>query len=170
MEGSHSTLIFVAVLLPVLHLCIAAYFLVRFADKKANWNITLYRAVLGQFAVLIVALLLVAGLIAATRALSMLGTVESLLAAPLLFLLFYWIGQNRLVFYLAKHDGGRRKFLQPWELRRIGFLTLVQMIYFYIVVCLIAIGAITYTESAKQGAGVATGRQLAMGIPPGIPD
>ena len=170
MEGSHPALIFVAILLAVLHTGIAAYFLVRFADKKANWNLTLYRAVLGQFAVFVVAVVLAAALIAAIRAVSLLGAVESLMALPVLFLLFYWIGQKMLIFYLAKHDGGRRKFLQPWELRRIGFLTAVQMLYFYICVCLVAIGAITFTESAKQGAEVQTGQQLASGIHRGIAD
>jgi len=149
------TLIFVAILLSVLHTGIATYLLARNADKIANWNLSLLRAALGQFAVFLVALFFTAGFVEAIRVTSLLSTVEYFLAAPLLFLLLCGIGQDRMISYLSKYRG-RRRFLQPWELRRVGLFTMLQMIFYYICVSLVALGAITYAEWTKQSAQIAT--------------
>ena len=160
MQESQTTFLFAAVLLPVLHTGIAAYLLIRNADKIAEWKIRLHRAVLGQFAVFIVALALAAGFVAANSVVSLISIVESFLVAPVLFLLFCWIGQDRLISFLSTYRG-RRKFLHPWKLRRICLATMVQMIFYYICLSLIALGAITYAEWTKPISQMPTAHKLA---------
>ncbi|MDO8598468.1 MAG: hypothetical protein Q7R45_17805 [Sulfuricaulis sp.] len=159
-------MIFAAILATVLHTAIAAYLLIRNADKKANWTIRLHRAVLGEFAVFVVALFCAAAFVAATRSVSLLSTMEIFVVTPVLFLLLCWIGQYRLIFYLSTYRG-RRRFFQPWELRRIGFITMLQIIFYYICLSLVALGALTYAEWAKQSAETPAMQKLAAGIYPG---
>ena len=166
MQDSQTTLIFVVVLLPVLHTGIAAYHLVRNAYKMADWVIGPHLAVIGQFAVFVVALFFTAGFVAAIRFVSILGTLETFLVTPVLFLLLCWIGQDRMLSYLATFRR-RRHFLQQWKLRRIGLYTMLQVIFYYICVSLIALGAITYAEWTKHSGESPATQKLAMGFYPG---
>lgn len=148
MLDSQTTFIVVAVLVTVLHIGIAAYLLMSNAEQTAGWKIRPHRAVLGQLAVFLVALLFTAGFVAAFRVVSLLGTVESFLAAPVLFLMLCWVGQDRTINYLATHHG-RRKFLHSWKLRRIGISTMLKIIYFYICLGLVLVMAVTFAEWTK---------------------
>ena len=130
MQGLQTTLIFVAILLPVLHTGIAARLLIHNANKIANWQIRFHKALIGEFAVLVFALALAAGFVAVNQVVSLLDFAELLTATPILFLLFYWIGQNRLISYLSTYRGRRR--LQRGMRRRIRFLTMLPTI----VICL----------------------------------
>ena len=159
MQDSPTALVFVAVLLPVLHTIVATFLLMRNADQKSNWNIRIHRAALGQFTVFAAATVLSAGLVAANRVIPILSTLESFLVAPVFFLLLCWLGQIRLIFYLASYRG-RRSFLQPWELRRIALKTMVQLIFYYICLSLVVLGAITYGEWTRRSAEAETTKTL----------
>ena len=163
MFDSQEALIVAAIVLAAMHSGVAAYLLISTARQTADWQIRPHRAVLGQMAVFLVALFFTAGFVQAFRVVSLLGTVESFLLAPVLFLVLCWIGQSRMINYLAAYHG-RRKFLHSWKLRRIGLSTMIKIIYFYICISLVLVMVLTYAEWAKQNAAAPTTQQHAAAI------
>jgi len=130
MEDSPTILIASLILLSVLHTAITSFLLIRNAYRIANWRIRPHKAFIGQFAVFVFASALAAGFVAASLFASLLNFGGLIFATPVLFLLFYWVAQDRLIIRLSTFRGRRnlRKLLR----RRIGFLTILPTL----VICL----------------------------------
>ena len=121
---------FISFFLLISHAGMSGILLRRKAETEARWRIPLYWAVLGQFAVLIVALAVSCVLAAAIAILSELGDAIFLPLALALFLLVCAGCQFVLIPLLARRE--RHKYLGFWTLRRIGVSTASLILVIYI--------------------------------------
>ena len=147
---------FAAILLVLMQALVATFVLKRNAKAIANWDIRIHQAVLGEFALLLVALALAGGFIVTNRRLPIFSTAESFLVAPAIFLLTSWLGQIRLITYLATSKTSRRRFIEAWHLKKICFSTCVHMFYAYACISLLSIGSIYFSERIRQRAEIQT--------------
>ena len=131
------------------HAGMSGILLRRNAKTEARWHIPLYWAVLGQFAVLIVALAVSCVLAAAIAILSGLGDAIFLALALMLLLMVCAGCQFVLIPLLARRE--RHKFLSFWTLRRISVSTASVILVIYISVGMVAFGARSYFISTAIG-------------------
>ena len=131
-----------------LHTLIAATLLSRNARKFANWQLGFRRALLGELAVFVVAIIVSAGFLAAIISTDMVRTTIGnvfLGLTPLVFMFLCWISRIKLIGYLVANEKEFRN-TADWQLDKVAYSTILQMSFLYIFAGIVAFVTLKYAK------------------------
>lgn len=135
----------------------------RNAKTLARWNIPIYRAVLWQFSIAVVALAASFVLAVAIAILGGFSDAEFLGLGVALFFGACAFGQGPLIGRLASLE--RKKLLNVWTVRRIGHLTALTILGAYSFVSLAGFGTWRLMEKTAQEADMWVAQEFMVKVP-----